>query len=298
MKNKERIKKTGAPENKKARKMGAAIMLLVVIVLVLLSFRFTYGVVGDNCDDSGDCDGSEECHYNTCHLPVGSSCSDASDCCGEDCTWMGCDSSGQCCGKSAYPCNFPDSSNCCDDPLGCGDFRCASNNMCTCNCTDADCEDWVNDTCGGGNCAYWQMHQTRTCPSNTCCSGNYVSRCVDSGCGAAPKYVDACQELNESNTLYVLNTSITSNSGVCFNITADNITLEGQGYWVTYAISSTGIAIYSKGSNHITIKNIRINQTSTTRINSPAIKIMNSYNNNLIYVVLSIAGEDYPDAYN
>jgi len=53
-----------------------------------------------------------------------------------------------------------------------------------------------------------------------------------------PTEIDSCQILNNANTEYVLNQSITS-TGLCLNITAENITVDGAGYNITFNTGSS-----------------------------------------------------------
>ncbi|MCX6742498.1 MAG: right-handed parallel beta-helix repeat-containing protein [Candidatus Pacearchaeota archaeon] len=77
-----------------------------------------------------------------------------------------------------------------------------------------------------------------------------------------PTEISQCQELNAQDTVYTLNQSVTS-SDTCFSITASNITLDCNGFWINYSSSSTGYGVTSS-SPSTTIKNCNINQTSTS----------------------------------
>jgi len=72
--------------------------------------------------------------------------------------------------------------------------------------------------------------------------------------------VYACGQLTQPNTYYILQKSLNT-TGNCFNITADNITLDGNGY----AINSiqTGIGIVASNRQNITVKNLNIVNFST-----------------------------------
>jgi hypothetical protein len=50
--------------------------------------------------------------------------------------------------------------------------------------------------------------------------------------------VDGCNTLNTSNGTYTLTSNVTS-TGTCFNITAQNITLDCQNNWITYSTAGT-----------------------------------------------------------
>ncbi|MFH1431619.1 MAG: LamG-like jellyroll fold domain-containing protein [archaeon] len=81
-----------------------------------------------------------------------------------------------------------------------------------------------------------------------------------------PYSVNICQDLTIENGVYILTGNVSS-AGTCFTIKADNITLDGGGYWITYSQSeyTTGYAINnSDGYDNITIKNSNIVQDSTS----------------------------------
>jgi len=50
--------------------------------------------------------------------------------------------------------------------------------------------------------------------------------------------ISTCQTLSTANTVYTLTQNVSSN-GTCFTITANGITLDGQGYKITYGINGT-----------------------------------------------------------
>ncbi|MEM5794553.1 MAG: right-handed parallel beta-helix repeat-containing protein, partial [Candidatus Aenigmatarchaeota archaeon] len=93
--------------------------------------------------------------------------------------------------------------------------------------------------------------------------------------------ISSCQELNQPNTYYCLNQNVSS-SATCFNATANNITLDCQGYWINYSQSSTGYAINITGYNNIVIKSCNIVQGSSTPSSSHAI-YGSRMNNSLIF---------------
>jgi len=65
--------------------------------------------------------------------------------------------------------------------------------------------------------------------------------------------ISVCQVLDQENIIYYLNHSVNS-SGTCFNILANNVTLECGGF----TIKHSGSGIYVNGYNHTTIKNCTI----------------------------------------
>ncbi|UCD20994.1 MAG: hypothetical protein JSW08_00385 [archaeon] len=68
--------------------------------------------------------------------------------------------------------------------------------------------------------------------------------------------IDACGTLSSANTIYTLNQSVNS-TGTCFNITANNVTLDCAGYWLNITDSGTTYAVYSD-QNDTTVKNCYI----------------------------------------
>lgn len=64
-----------------------------------------------------------------------------------------------------------------------------------------------------------------------------------------------CGELNETGETYTLNDNVDNYVGTCFNITADNITLDGNGYSIDGDDSGEDYGVYVEGRDNITIKN-------------------------------------------
>ena len=77
--------------------------------------------------------------------------------------------------------------------------------------------------------------------------------------------VNDCGVLNTTNAVYTLTADVVSNS-TCFNIMANNITLDGAGHIINYsAVSTLGYAFNVTGFNSTTIKNAIIQEgTSVT----------------------------------
>jgi len=68
--------------------------------------------------------------------------------------------------------------------------------------------------------------------------------------------VSQCKELGEANKYYILQKDITA-TGTCFNITADNITLDGNGKTVNNSLGMFGIGLQTLTNlKNITIKNV------------------------------------------
>jgi|GEM_PF-1149083 len=90
---------------------------------------------------------------------------------------------------------------------------------------------------------------------------------VDAVDESAIQYVGQCGELNISNAIYNLNASV-NNTGTCFTIAANNITLDCVGYEINYSYAGTlGYGINNSGAyNFTTIKNCVIKEgIDTTR---------------------------------
>jgi len=66
--------------------------------------------------------------------------------------------------------------------------------------------------------------------------------------------VTNCTNLSYENTYYVLQNNITT-IGTCFNITANNVTLDGNGYYIDGDDSGTDFGIVISANNGITIRN-------------------------------------------
>ncbi|MEM5800836.1 MAG: NosD domain-containing protein, partial [Candidatus Aenigmatarchaeota archaeon] len=74
------------------------------------------------------------------------------------------------------------------------------------------------------------------------------------------QYISSCSDLNQPNTYYCLNQSILDSSSIaCINISANNITLDCQGYTIDGTSTSDTYGIYisrsSSQNTNITIKN-------------------------------------------
>lgn len=72
-----------------------------------------------------------------------------------------------------------------------------------------------------------------------------------------------CQELNTANTVYALARNVNT-GGTCFNITANNVTLDCNNYMINYSQTNVGYGIYNNGKNSSTIKNCNIVLGSNT----------------------------------
>lgn len=69
-----------------------------------------------------------------------------------------------------------------------------------------------------------------------------------------PAYeISACQEIDSAGT-YTLTDNIEA-TGTCFNITADNVTLDGAGFSIDGGDSGYYYGVYAEGRDNITVKN-------------------------------------------
>ena len=99
-------------------------------------------------------------------------------------------------------------------------------------------------------------------------------------------YLTNCSNLTIANTVYTLQNNITNYNGTCFNITANNITLDGQGYMIDGVTKNDGThdsGVYASAVNNVTIKNINIYQFGYP-IDGAGIYFVN-VNNSLIHDV-------------
>ncbi|MCK5063394.1 MAG: right-handed parallel beta-helix repeat-containing protein, partial [Candidatus Aenigmarchaeota archaeon] len=89
--------------------------------------------------------------------------------------------------------------------------------------------------------------------------------------GLMDPLISACGALSTVNAVYTLTSSVSS-AGTCFTVTNDNITLDCDGYNITYAQTLEGYAFYNTGGyDSVKIKNCNIDQPGTGPANSHAI---------------------------
>ena len=75
-----------------------------------------------------------------------------------------------------------------------------------------------------------------------------------------------CKDLTTANSVYTLLNNVSSN-GTCFNIKANNITIDCQGYTINYSMTTTGYAVNDTGYNFTKIRNCNIVQNSSGNYN-------------------------------
>ncbi len=94
--------------------------------------------------------------------------------------------------------------------------------------------------------------------------------------------ITVCQSLNQANTVYTLGANVSSD-GTCFTITANNVTLDGNGYAINHSTGTTagyGVLVTSSGAlNNITIRNfLNITLGNISQAMSPAVYMNNTIN--------------------
>jgi parallel beta-helix repeat protein len=93
---------------------------------------------------------------------------------------------------------------------------------------------------------------------------NYrLDNLTSSGSGEDTYNVSECQVLDEPNTTYIMNNSITPpGPGICINITAEKVTFDCDGYWISNTTLAK-VGIYSNQFN-TTIKNCNVTMNDTS----------------------------------
>ncbi len=112
-----------------------------------------------------------------------------------------------------------------------------------------------------------------------------------------PSTLTFCKTLSYSNVTYYLSNDVRS-CGTCFSINATNVTLNGQGYNITYAITGTGKGILSEGYRYDTIKNINIFMNNQSNTNSQAISFLNCKYQNITNATMFTNGTTINYNYN
>ena len=193
---------------------------------------------GEECDDNNtivDCTCSAECALPSLY------CGDSLICGSEICD-DGNNASGDGC-SDACQTETPSSV--------CGNGILESGEQCDDNNTIADC------TCSA-SCQLPSLYcgDSLICGSEICDDGNNASGdgCSDACQTEAPN--SYCMVINTSGTYTLLN-DIGPVSGTCFNVNANNVTLDCNGYTLTG--NRSGYGIYASGRKNITIKNCNIN---------------------------------------
>jgi surface protein len=109
--------------------------------------------------------------------------------------------------------------------------------------------------------------------------------------------ISSCANLSSNNTAYLLINNISS-TGTCFNILANNVTINCNGYAINYSSTTTGNAVNnSAGYDNLVIKNCIIRKAGSLSYNSNpyAINVDNSIDSayNITIVNTSINLSNY-----
>ena len=110
-------------------------------------------------------------------------------------------------------------------------------------------------------------------------------------------FIESCGVLDKPHTIYYLDNNIYSN-GTCLNITSNNITVDGQGYFINYGQKDKGYGVFNYANNDTTVINLKIVMDNITAKNSHGIRFENNTNNRIINSTLDIKGFTSGDAYN
>lgn len=144
-----------------------------------------------------------------------------------------------------------------------------------------DCNLIINDTCYGNNAVVANGTSTVIVANATLNNGDYWWKinCSDGtntnvsdirNISIKIEGISSCQKLIVENNIYTLTQNVSS-QGTCFEVLANNVTLDCQGYTITYSQSTKGHAVNNSGGyDYFHIKNGNIIQGSTST-NSHAI---------------------------
>ncbi|MCK5063426.1 MAG: hypothetical protein KAR23_05860, partial [Candidatus Aenigmarchaeota archaeon] len=104
--------------------------------------------------------------------------------------------------------------------------------------------------------------------------------------------IHTCGTLSAADTTYILLGNVSSD-GTCFTITANNITIDGNGHTINYSKVSTGYAIDNTGGyDNITVKNINIVQGDLSVTNSHAIYASGMLYGNITNNTINLSGSN------
>ncbi len=112
--------------------------------------------------------------------------------------------------------------------------------------------------------------------------------------------VSFCRNLTTADTIYTLIQNVSS-EGTCFNVTAENVTIDCNGFTINYSSSSVGYGVYTNQFN-TTVKNCIILQTASIA-SSPGIYLYGSNNgtisgNNITTLASMSSGINVSSSYN
>jgi len=112
-----------------------------------------------------------------------------------------------------------------------------------------------------------------------------------------PDNLTRCTDLDHTNTIYYLSQDVQADS-TCFNILADNVTLDCQGNTINYSAVSAGYGVNVTGYNLPTIKNCIIEQIDGTNTYSHAINFVSATNGTIHNNTLTTEGSGSTYVYN
>ncbi|MFC1685912.1 NosD domain-containing protein [Nanoarchaeota archaeon] len=104
-----------------------------------------------------------------------------------------------------------------------------------------------------------------------------------------------CGNLDIANTTYTMTQNVSSD-GTCFNVMANNVTLDCAGYLINYSQSSTGYGINISGYNVTTIRNCNI-FLGSSQFSSHAVYTVYSKNTTLVDTNITIQGGSSTSAF-
>ncbi len=242
------------------------------------------GGSGQLCNADGSCNTGYACTFGVCQAcgnAAGASC----------CTGSYCDT-GFACNLSSNSCQLCGSTGqlCCASSLCSATFSC--NTTVTPQYTCQSCGGSGQLCCAGDNCSSAFACNTSVSPlpvcqscgaaaGQLCClnatSGLYSNCAAGAGlscnASASPQPVcygtssdgsalSSCANLSTPNTVYNLTQSVSINGSTCFNVTAQNVTLNCAGYSATGNNSAGTYGVYSNQFN-TTVQNCIISNFST-----------------------------------
>jgi uncharacterized delta-60 repeat protein len=120
-------------------------------------------------------------------------------------------------------------------------------------------------------------------------TGNFQIN-ITGAAGGNPGEISSCQELDTPDTVYTLTQNVNS-AGTCFNVTANNVELDCNGFLINYSQSITGYGvIVSSSYNSTTIKNCNIVQGGTSSSSYAVYPQSKNQNSTIINNTITTAG--------
>lgn len=138
--------------------------------------------------------------------------------------------------------------------------------------------------------------------NSTMVDGNYTIKyfCNDSDSGrwfnsslisfqVDPINITQCRDLTIEDRIYELQSNISSDY-TCLNVSANNITIEGNDYYIFFAEVYEGFGIYAENWNSTNISNLNIHGNNLSTDNSPAIRLKDNTGNVIDNININISG--------